>query len=557
MMDPHKNISYERLLSHMLIASLACVIGILAAVHWTIGRTSDFLLKAEIASLLTAIETGPTQFANLNSPDFAEGQLTILMDSVQREHPHFINVSISSGESVGPIYASWSGSLGQVASQCIEQAEKMVSFATAIDPFKIDIHFDRCAAAKRFRAVGFILSAVVFTGFFLFIIVLTKLALPVFTSIRSAKRIVADSSMHGSESIAGISFVPVRELARSALRTRELEKEAALTHVTQNIIHDLKTPIGVFESFLGVSDWKSFVTERPVLETALVRIYTMLDALRQTDLELLVQLRSVEFSLWRATNELTHFAEENGTVLNCPEKGFVSAYLDLPKTERAVLNLVRNAIEAGAKAVTVCLHFSGKELRIRVTDNGPGIPEGIADRLFSRGVSSGKDGGTGFGLSYVRSIARGHGGEVSVQRVNGVTAFEIVYPEAGIETAPTTEHHLSGDAQREVPDTLLQRESGIPCRPEIRSAAILLLLSDGPRKNAFVLAAKHAALHIVSSEDSAGNGFEIVYGESDLVPESLLTPGKRVVIASRHDDPVKVISRLKRMIAIADRGQTA
>jgi signal transduction histidine kinase len=66
---------------------------------------------------------------------------------------------------------------------------------------------------------------------------------------------------------------------------------------------------------------------------------------------------------------------------------------------------------------------------IEITDDGPGIPPADAERVFEpfyrrEPSRSRKTGGIGLGLAVVRSIARGHGGDVALlnRRGGGLTA---------------------------------------------------------------------------------------------------------------------------------------
>jgi len=69
-----------------------------------------------------------------------------------------------------------------------------------------------------------------------------------------------------------------------------------------------------------------------------------------------------------------------------------------------------------------------------VTDTGPGLPQGLAERLFDTRVTT-KPGGSGLGLPLVRMIAEAHGGSVRYQSDEGKGAtFTLVLPMAS-ETA--------------------------------------------------------------------------------------------------------------------------
>lgn len=82
---------------------------------------------------------------------------------------------------------------------------------------------------------------------------------------------------------------------------------------------------------------------------------------------------------------------------------------------RAVENLINNAVRYGSKA-QVSVRRSRRFLRIRVEDDGPGIPEHLraeAVKPFARldpARNQNKGSGVGLGLAIVADVARAHGG---------------------------------------------------------------------------------------------------------------------------------------------------
>ena len=63
----------------------------------------------------------------------------------------------------------------------------------------------------------------------------------------------------------------------------------------------------------------------------------------------------------------------------------------------------------------------------RVSDAGSGVPPGIAERIMEPFVS-GREGGTGLGLSVTRAIAQAHGGSLNHDRKDGLTVFSLRVP---------------------------------------------------------------------------------------------------------------------------------
>ena len=99
--------------------------------------------------------------------------------------------------------------------------------------------------------------------------------------------------------------------------------------------------------------------------------------------------------------------------------------------EQALVNLFRNAIEAGAKRVDVQIRhdIANEKTEICVADDGPGIPTDDLHRIFEPFYTTKQDiGGTGLGLSVVHGIATEHGGELRLQPSSSggtVAIFEL------------------------------------------------------------------------------------------------------------------------------------
>ena len=100
---------------------------------------------------------------------------------------------------------------------------------------------------------------------------------------------------------------------------------------------------------------------------------------------------------------------------------------------QVIINLVKNASEAingqgsengnGSK-IRVTAIKSGEITSIKVSDNGPGITDEIADEIFIPFFTT-KDNGSGIGLSYSRQIIRAHGGSLNCRSKEGETVFTL------------------------------------------------------------------------------------------------------------------------------------
>jgi len=124
----------------------------------------------------------------------------------------------------------------------------------------------------------------------------------------------------------------------------------------------------------------------------------------------------------------------------------LQALADPDQLHRILLNLLRNAREAIEAAsgrdaqglVTVSVSTDARSQRIRITDNGPGLPQRARENLFQPFAGSTRRGGAGLGLAIARELARGHGGDLTLFDSGPVgTTFDVTLP-TGDAPAVTT-----------------------------------------------------------------------------------------------------------------------
>jgi signal transduction histidine kinase len=105
--------------------------------------------------------------------------------------------------------------------------------------------------------------------------------------------------------------------------------------------------------------------------------------------------------------------------------------MDGHKMEQALLNILRNGLESTTHegmVVVSCDQSRAGMTRIRIRDNGRGIPEGEEGRIFEPFHTT-KNNGVGLGLAIAHEIIAAHGGEIRIASRSGVgTTFEILLP---------------------------------------------------------------------------------------------------------------------------------
>jgi two-component system heavy metal sensor histidine kinase CusS len=132
-------------------------------------------------------------------------------------------------------------------------------------------------------------------------------------------------------------------------------------------------------------------------------------------------------------------ALESGITLHLHCDGAVAAQVDGPLLQRALGNLVSNALAHTAAGGAVSLNAAkqSQHLRIEVKDTGSGIPSEALLKVFDRfyradPARTRNSGGTGLGLSIVRQIVFLHGGDVKIEsQVGEGTTVSLTLPVSG------------------------------------------------------------------------------------------------------------------------------
>jgi two-component system cell cycle sensor histidine kinase/response regulator CckA len=163
---------------------------------------------------------------------------------------------------------------------------------------------------------------------------------------------------------------------------------------------------------------------------------------------------------------------------------------DPPRLAQAILNLLSNAVDAaaaGGRHVTLRVVARDDNAVIEVDDDGPGITDEFAGRLFEPFTTTKPFGqGTGLGLSITRQIARDHGGDVRLEpRPGGGTRATFSLPRFRaksyrllvVEDDPAVRRALATDLRREGFD-VSTAASLDEARDIVRGRRIHLIIAD-------------------------------------------------------------------------------
>ena len=115
--------------------------------------------------------------------------------------------------------------------------------------------------------------------------------------------------------------------------------------------------------------------------------------------------------------------------------------VDGNQLRQALLNVIRNAIEAGGRALRLDVNDTPDHVRIALTDDGPGMTEQEASRAVDPFFST-KASGTGLGLAITKQILDDHDGSLLIRSSPGQgTTLSLHLPHSRNKDAPHVAHH--------------------------------------------------------------------------------------------------------------------
>jgi signal transduction histidine kinase len=234
-----------------------------------------------------------------------------------------------------------------------------------------------------------------------------------------------------------------RELREASEQLLRSERLAALGQFSATMAHELRNPLNVVK--LSVHYVTSHLRQPDEkLQRHLAHMNEYVDRACAIINDLLAFSRLPPPQLQPAP--LNELVREVVLALTIPERVAVEWALasDLPpvpvdarQIEQAVGNLGMNALQAmpeGGRLI-VSTRRVGECVEIGVRDTGPGVPEGLEEKVMEPFFST-KVTGTGLGLPLVREIAAAHGGRFTLQNLPGEGAcFSLMLP---IQPAPVS-----------------------------------------------------------------------------------------------------------------------
>jgi signal transduction histidine kinase len=259
------------------------------------------------------------------------------------------------------------------------------------------------------------------------------------------------------------SFSRMRDSLRQAQqRLLDSERLATIGRMASSISHDLRHPLTAVlanAEFLADADLSPAQREELYQEirVAVNRLTDLVDSLLELSRpaeSLSVIETPVERTISRAIDLVRSDRLFQRITVAIDSPGLHHAQFDPRKMERVFYNLLLNgcqaaqAAQAGGGHVGVTVAEQNGDVRIQVTDDGPGVEFSIRDRLFDPFVSHGKENGTGLGLTIAQKIVQDHNGSLCLESsMPGRTVMEIVLPRLCNKKAAATNGRFADASQ--------------------------------------------------------------------------------------------------------------
>jgi two-component system nitrogen regulation sensor histidine kinase GlnL len=236
-----------------------------------------------------------------------------------------------------------------------------------------------------------------------------------------------------------VELRPIEQQLRLLREERMVIEQQSNRELLRNLAHEIKNPLG---GLRGSAQLLERELDRPELReyTQVIiqesdRLQALMDRMLAPHRTPKIESLGIHEVLERVRSLVR--AEFGIDIERDYDPSIPDLQADREQLIQAVLNIARNAAQVGAKRIefrtravrqpTILRQRYRLALDLQVVDNGPGVPDEIRDRIFNPLVS-GRQGGTGLGLSLAQTFVQYHQGVIEFDSRPGRTLFRILLP---------------------------------------------------------------------------------------------------------------------------------
>ncbi len=232
----------------------------------------------------------------------------------------------------------------------------------------------------------------------------------------------------------------VTEARRMEEALRRQQKLTAMGELASSVAHEVRNPLNAMamvaqrfeKEFEPEADKEEYRSLTALLRTEAKRVNGIIEQFLRFARPPKVEIATVPAAPFvdRLTGLIEPAAREKQVRFSVIGDRGMTLRMDSDQMLQALLNLLRNALEATPEGGTVALSMSQDDQRslFEVEDSGPGVPPGLQDKIFNLYFST-KPQGTGLGLPMVQQIVSQHGGTITLESEHGKgTRFRVEIP---------------------------------------------------------------------------------------------------------------------------------
>ena len=251
------------------------------------------------------------------------------------------------------------------------------------------------------------------------------------------------SPVEAGEARLLLEFRELEQQLKIAREARILEQQQANRELVRNLAHEIKNPLGgirgaaqLLERELSDPELREFTQ---VIVKEADRLQSLMNRLLTPNRLPRIEPINIHEVIERVRTLLLAEFPEDLDVRRDYDTSLPELIGDKESLIQAILNVARNAAQATngrgeirlvtriQRGVTIARRRHRLVVAVTIEDDGPGVPPELAELIFYPMVS-GREGGTGLGLSLAQSFVGRHQGMIEFESVPGQTRFTLLLP---------------------------------------------------------------------------------------------------------------------------------
>lgn len=256
-----------------------------------------------------------------------------------------------------------------------------------------------------------------------------------------------------------VEFHALDQQMKIAREAKILERQELNRELIRNLAHEIKNPLGgirgsaqlLERELRGLANEDELREYTQVIVNEADRLQTLMDRLLTPHRLPQMTRLNIHEVLERVRTLILAEFPAGITVVRDYDASLPEFIADKEPLIQALLNITRNAAQAMhgrgqitlvtriARQVTLAKQRYRHAIQVQIIDNGPGVPDALRDKIFFPLVS-GRDGGTGLGLSLAQQLVNQQQGIIEFDSLAGHTCFRVLLPVRESQTRYPHQH---------------------------------------------------------------------------------------------------------------------